>query len=955
MFRYQSAIKGIWARGWFLSLLHAFAVAACLLALWRPAQSFDLHKQKWLVVSQATAHGVDIAGRTIIVYKLLLLGLLAMLALYWFFRKAERGGWLRWAGRPELSLFSTATVCYAFMQVMGCATAEALALVQLLFWIRFVTVLVPLRRPMAALSRLPVFSLSVAFGGLLCFGILFLIGYHDWVRRGIVGVFMVCVLACMLLYRFGKTIAYATWLLYPLVLVPFWAFVSLEWFLQQKLNGSGGHFSHKVIFLLLLLFTSLAMAVSGKVCRKRTKVFSLVKYGLAPSIVAAFVLLVFYRPLLPAQHELFESSSPANTVMNVFYFHQRPILDFFSAHLFSEQWYGYLYGFINGFNGTEDFMVYGFFNLLFFCWALAALFNVLWRKPLLSAFMVVGFPLLYYVYIPDILLSIVPFLMLKRLWTHSSVPNFLLFFFLLAACMAWRLDTGVASAFAAIFVLPLFWYGTRRTFPLSSFLKAIAIFLSVVALVALLLVACSSAATVQAAIQLNLHLFANSQAHGYPVLTHNPNQQFYIYYVLMPAVALLVCVMIVLVSRKYTCLALADKTLMWVAFVLLLIYFGNLQRAMVRHGFLENSDNIVGTLFYPAVALLASLLLVPANAWLRAAAFFFLSFFGFVCLKYFPLDVPYTPLQTALANNAFKPDYTQIDKAKYVGRSERDSSFYEENFGQIKRLLDQNLKPDQTFLDFSNTPSLYFHCRRKVLGYFSQNMQNSVDDYLQLDMLRRTDTQHVPVVVYANYPRTYFDATDEIENELRYYLVAEYIFGHYRPYGVVGNKSLWATENLLQKLPRPKVHDTLLGASDTISMWRLPVFIGQYYGQGNKKDALGKIVSLWWNKNGTTDTGNIEITIGQKWLKECHAYLELAYKSTAQSLNGSQRMDIVGLKNNAVVSFAFDRDDQVSKKLLFRMSNHYFWHFNNGALKIIVPHGNDIESVSLWRDKRFAP
>ena len=116
--------------------------------------------------------------------------------------------------------------------------------------------------------------------------------------------------------------------------------------------------------------------------------------------------------------------------------------------------------------------------------------------------------------------------------------------------------------------------------------------------------------------------------------------------------------------------------------------------------------------------------------------------------------------------------------------------------------MDENLSEEQTFLDFSNNPMLYYYCQRSVPSYFCQSLQNTVTDFQQLSQLNKIDTSLVPIVIYQNIPRGWGDQTDDVPNNMRQYLIAEFIYQHYEPYTVINHKAIWTTKSFKSSLYR---------------------------------------------------------------------------------------------------------------------------------------------------------
>lgn len=114
---------------------------------------------------------------------------------------------------------------------------------------------------------------------------------------------------------------------------------------------------------------------------------------------------------------------------------------------------------------------------------------------------------------------------------------------------------------------------------------------------------------------------------------------------------------------------------------------------------------------------------------------------------------------------------------------------------EVSGFLSKNLKEGQTFYDFSNSPSLYVSTGAKfptfiipTLYHTSASIQRSV--LRDLEALRRSG--RLPFVVYERTPNGGgWDALDGVENSVRSFLIAEFIFQNYKPCARVGNFGIW--------------------------------------------------------------------------------------------------------------------------------------------------------------------
>jgi hypothetical protein len=947
----------------FMLLLHAFSIAIFILVCNFLPLSFELKTIKNLIVSQATINGVDIGLRVAITYRFIFGGIALAAVFYFLFRYLQTKTSFDFLRHQELILFSATIICLSFLQIIGVQTITVLKLLFTLFCLRL-GMLLPFRSLVLFVGVLrgkTVFTLCISFAFLMLLGVLFLIGYHGWVREGVVWIYLFFILVCFavnkVLHHYGlKTSKQFLMALLPFTSVPLLTFLFLELMLFIR-HVYGYTINYKLYFIATILGLYLLLWFLRK--RKVVVDYSiekLIRKWLAPSLLFVFVILAFYQPLLQQQTEMFESANTANSVMNVFRFGKIPMLDFASAHMLCEQWFGYLYALIFGWSGHPDFVVYDFLNTLLVYFVLYALLNKLFHRPFLSIFFIVSFPFIRDVFYPHIFIAVLPLFLSKRLLERPSSRNFLNLFLLLLALILWKIDAGAAGVFASLFYVPILWFVASKKFPLNNFFKGMLLFAVICFIGIGLAMLLRSPQSIWTSIQMALHLFSASQAHGYYQLTNNPTQQFYIYHVLFPFTAIVLCIYIVILLKKnYKNLLWKESFLLLSSLFLFLLFLGNLQRGLVRHGFAEQGETIVSSTFFAALALLIVHWCKTGVAIHRVIIFYGSTFLLFVSLKFFPYNSDGLSLENALLNNAFKTDYPNLDWQYYQGRTLVDTAFARENYGDLKLFLDRELSSEQTFLDFSNTPILYYFCERKVLGYFTQNMQNTVDDYLQLQMLKEADTSKVPIAVFANYPRNFFDATDDVPNILRYYLVAEHIFDQYQPYRVIGNKSIWVSKSF-HALPAANITDTLITQVDATQFNLLPEYIGLFYNNTsgnleNKKDL--KTVLLKTRKDFMLQNDSLFLQLDYNILTLKHCYLSIEFEKRPQYFEPFQmEARFADTSKNTVGIFTFTRSDRVSSNYMFRLSNHYFWHCY-GALQLSIPHAGEIKRISILKDMRF--
>ena len=216
------------------------------------------------------------------------------------------------------------------------------------------------------------------------------------------------------------------------------------------------------------------------------------------------------------------------------------------------------------------------------------------------------------------------------------------------------------------------------------------------------------------------------------------------------------------------------------------IYFFNLQRGLVRHSFVENNE----------VAILSI-------SWLILGLFLYQFIFKQHRKQYTLVLLMASSLFSLHTINEWKSlagsqknlalsDLPELKKEK-VNRVRQNVDVSE--LSEVVAFLKGELNSEETFIDFSNTPILYYYSQKEVPSYFCQYLQNTVDGYLQEVNLKRLAAMNIPYVVFNHVPETFFDVTDGIQNEVRYYRLTSYIYDHYVPFKNVGGFMIWKKKN----------------------------------------------------------------------------------------------------------------------------------------------------------------
>lgn len=575
---------------------------------------------------------------------------------------------------------------------------------------------------------------------------------------------------------------------WPLVWVPLITFLSSELTIAIKYSGNpliDFQIFFGILFGLIYIFGYTIF---------RKGIFSISYQRLSEryfviGVLAAIAIFTMYHPIVKFPHELFESANPANAQMRLWEFDEIPFVDFMSSHMLQEQWSGWIYHLIYGYSGDFDFMAYFFFNDLIFLILLYFIFKEVLGNAMMALLLIICLPFIGGLFNPSLLLGVLPIFFLMKLQKSDSVVNYLKFFWVVIFMIFWKLDTGFASLVASGIGLVFLWFADSIPFNIKNLLISLSITFAILLFGLAITFWLRSPEYVMANIEAALHYFRAGQAHGYPRLTWEYNQDFYMQYVLMPIISVILIIYSAIELKFYKKGQPISFTQLTGLFFLL-FFLGNFQRGLVRHSFLEKLDFFWSSFFFTGVVFLLVHWFSDKS---RRKAFIIL-FVGnlslFVVFKAFNIGTRRMYVESALAYPSHIGFKSHLVESQYDSRVEIEEELQFQYVHTVE-YLEEHLKKGETFYDFSNTPLLYYLTQKPQPSYFCQNLQNSVGDFLQLKQIDQLEEAGVPLVVFSNEPLNFWDRTDGLDNTLRYYLIAEYLFQNYQPEDLVVTKWIW--------------------------------------------------------------------------------------------------------------------------------------------------------------------
>lgn len=930
-----------------IGIIALFASLFLVYKFWLSAD-FSLTNTDNLFISQATLDGVDVSARITLFFNSILILGISIPLLYWGLLKLH-DRFSRFASRSfNAVVLAGIGTLLILADVYGMKSGSAINIIGILFLFSFFFSFVFIQKnSVKGLVCQHVLPVIFLVGFLILTSLLFLLNSKAYFPKHPENVYFFILGVLMAVFVILKRIKplffrkYAVFLL-PLAFIPVLIFLSIECAFYHKMKFNE-LISYKKLFIGMMAVSYVLFLgiIYFKKVRISTK--SSLKYFFVPSAILSFILLTVYQPFIEQPTEIFELANNSNAMMKIFKFHQIPFVDFMSSHMLSEQFYGIIYSSIFGYQNDMGFYSYAFLYQVIFYFLIYFFALKIFKQPLLVFLFLVCFPYVSVLFPYDLFFSILAFFALRKLIIDQSVKKYVLLGFTLLFLIFWKLDVGAATLFAMVFFVPLTLFSERIKIEWKVVLKGTLILIGIIAIVSLFFIQIRSFDHLLSNIKNALHYTSANQAHGYTKLTNSVTHQFVNFHVLLPLIAVLASIFSVYFIRlKREFLSKQTVYCLSASLFLFLIYLANFQRGMVRHSFMENTEHFLNSSFYLALTLFILAFVQSKNTISRFLLFTFLGFGILVFVKYFPLDQEKSAFEKLVRENTWIGFDAKIQDSAIKGHVIENKIFAENNYLDLEKFFNKNLSKDQTFFDFSNTPMLYYYTGRNVPFYFCQNLQNTVDDYLQLEQMKELKAKDVPAVVYSNSPENWFDQTDGVPNAMRYYLLAEYIYTNYKPFEIINQHSIWVSKDKKFTAFSNKI-DSTLSQYKTHDYKKAAVYIHDHFQTSSKLKLVETV--------HPTNSGDIKFDffkISSKTGKAKHLFLKIYTKSA-----GHNKLDIQIMDGEKVIGVNKFQTLPGENGYMVRLTNHYLWHCSNpDGLKIRKRHNVEIIKLEFYLDER---
>ena len=515
-----------------------------------------------------------------------------------------------------------------------------------------------------------------------------------------------------------------------------------------------------------------------------------------PWLLAGMGCLAFYKPIVQPNVDWYESANNVLPLHQWFSFGKFPFLNLYSSHALSDFGAGLLYAFFNGANPLGGF-VYGFLIgvlvmliLYFFIWKLTG-------DGFLATWLVLAYPYVdlllpsYYNFVPLVALAFV------LLYEKQSTARYTFLFATILFMPLWRIDLGLSTLIAGalcltilIILVPSF--NVNR----SNLLKGLGINISVIALLFLAALA-HSGSQVFVSLKDALGYMSSFQSYGLTSLSSSHDMKYFSLYFLMPSVVLLI-----LLYTIYSLIRNQKSNAREVSFCLAIVflslfYISNIQRGLVRHTLTEQWDTAFTSFGFFVISALVLLRYLIKNPFIRFLMFFTVST---VVVSNYVFSTPDLKTNNIFnyVNIALKESVPVKTTKEKISRTMEDPS-YISHYGEFTTWMNKYFPKKSSYIDFSNTPMLYFYSNRELPNYLTQIPQSAHSDYLQDRFLEDLKMYDLPVTVFSNVPQTFWDNLDGIPNTIRHYKISEYIYRNYFPEYILNNHCIWVNKKYAMK------------------------------------------------------------------------------------------------------------------------------------------------------------
>lgn len=651
------------------------------------------------------------------------------------------------------------------------------------------------------------------------------------------------------------------YLLLPLVLIPLLSVLKDETYLILNRHHVY-YFSPRKLYLIGILCFAASIAWRYRITIKKPLLAlekntdELVAKRYFPLLILGVFAFTFYSPFTEASTEMFEAGNQFLPLMEFQKIGVIPIIEKFNSHQLFELFWGGLYVLFNGLHGRE-LPLYDFMDLVILAALEYYFIYKISRNAYVSLFIVLFFPLFaFFIHSNRSIAFLAIFILHAMINQKASIKNYLLLISCTAFLILWRLEIGYPSAIGIAGTLFIYWMNEKHfVFDRKIFLKSF-LFFSVSCLLLLGAIAWWRDINVFDKLLNGLNYLASAQSYGYIDLGDETTIVFKMQYFIFPVVLILGFCALLVFFKRYT-ISRSQRFIYTSLIFLTLYYFVNFQRGIVAHTLAGGPDNWLSPFLFLIISASVYLFLHKKSTITKFILFIVVSSFLIMNYKYPAVYAPQNVYSQTIekANN-----FSRIEPHENIVRCINDMDYEKRKFSNFKKLIAEELTDKQTFIDFTNTPMLYYFTGKISPSYFNQNPLTIHNDYLQKSFISDLKNYDVPFLLFSNFPETWWDNAIGVPNTMRHYRMAEYFYNNYQPFIIVDSLCIRKRNDFKINNNQKLIYNYTEQLSDSS---KINPFIKGIIKNSENKNYLFKINSnKFKNKTGKMPLLTIELTNG---------------------------------------------------------------------------------------------
>lgn len=511
-----------------------------------------------------------------------------------------------------------------------------------------------------------------------------------------------------------------------------------------------------------------------------------------PIIIATLFTYFSYRHFIVLDKvDMFHHGEYMLTVQQMWQYGKVPFIDIYPTHGLSNLFPQILYSIVNGYHMYEPSLWHWLYYVLHGL-LLYFLLRILFTSEL--ALLGVLFLPLETLFRSYYSMAIFPAIIIARTFANKprGLSTCLILWSSLLFTFVWRVDFGIAALLstAAIFAvnyLKKFITGDLNKKEIKDLLVSAGIVFGSGITVFVLLAVLKGVSLKDLIVQNYLYITFQGPVQSYVKIFESFGPLVFIQYFIVPTISIfyiLYFIYITLLKRQE--FGTKQLVLVFLAIFSLIVSIRSTQRHSLIEGY--------AAYLFPFLAASVYIFIKPREVNKSLIAFLIVS------MAYL-LMLPDTNSYSLLAStvNSMRPGASAPGRFgfhhwKY---QEPRSKVNESQYNSLVEFMDKNLKPGQTFFDFTNSPILYIGTEKEFLTYLIPLVYNASDQIQEIQLRNlqsKYEDQKIPFVVFRNGTPA-LENFDGVPNEIRHYKLAEFIYRNYYPYKSVGTYQIWQAKN----------------------------------------------------------------------------------------------------------------------------------------------------------------